>query len=139
MSPTIRNWVLALAVLFSAVAPGTALAAVEIVEWKDVAAVTSSGKPASAEDIKKAFMVGGAHRGWVFSDSGPGKMTGKLVVRTHTLVMDLKYEAGKYTLSYLDSVNLDYKDDAGKKTIHKAYVNWNTNLMNDARAELLRL
>jgi hypothetical protein len=139
MSPTIRNWVLALAVLFSAVAPGTALAAVELVEWKDVAAVTSSGKPASAEDIKKAFMVGGAHRGWVFSDSGPGKMTGKLVVRTHTLVMDLKYEAGKYTLSYLDSVNLDYKDDAGKKTIHKAYVNWNTNLMNDARAELLRL
>ncbi len=139
MSQAIRNWALALAVLFSALTPSIALAAVDVVEWKDVAAITSSGKPASAEDIKKAFMVGGARRGWVFSDSGPGKMTGKLVVRTHTLVMDLKYEAGKYTLSYLDSVNLDYKDDAGKKTIHKAYVNWNTNLMNDARAELLRL
>ena len=139
MSEAMRNWVLALAMLFAAAAPGTALAAVDVVEWKDVAAITSSGKPASAEDIKKAFMVGGARRGWVFSDTGPGKMTGKLVVRTHTLVMDLTYETGKYTLRYLDSVNLDYKDDAGKKSIHKAYVNWNTNLMNDARAELLRL
>jgi hypothetical protein len=139
MSLAIRNWVLALAVLLAAAAPRTALADVDVVEWKDVAAITSSGKPASAEDIKKAFMVGGARRGWVFSDSGPGRMTGKLVVRTHTLVMDLAYEPGKYTLRYLDSINLDYKDDAGKKTIHKAYVNWNTNLMNDARAELLRL
>jgi len=83
--------------------------------------------------------VGGAHRGWVFTDTGPGKMTGKLIVRTHTLLMELTCEPGKYSLRYLDSIDLDYKDDAGKKTIHRAYVNWNTNLMNDARAELMRL
>ena len=119
--------------------PRPALAAVEVTEWKDVAAVTGSGAPASAEDIKRAFTVAGARRGWMFTDNGPGRMTGKLVVRSHTLVMDLAYETGKYTLTYVDSTNLDYKDEGGKKTIHRSYTGWNNNLMNDARAELLRL
>jgi hypothetical protein len=139
MSQAMRSVIVVVVMLVAALMPHRALAAVEVTEWKDVAAVTGSGQPASAEDIKKAFMVGGARRNWVFTDNGPGRMTGKLVVRTHTLVMDLSYETGKYTLKYVDSINLDYKDDAGKKTIHKAYLNWNTNLMNDARAELLRL
>jgi len=140
MSRAFRNWLWMLALVSAAVTSAPALAAaVDLAEWKDVAAITGSGAPASAEQIKRAFMVSGAHRGWVFTDNGVGKMTGKLVVRTHTLIMELSYEAGRYSLRYLDSVNLDYKDDAGKKTIHRAYVNWNTNLMNDARAELMRL
>jgi hypothetical protein len=128
-----------LALVSAAVTSAPAQAAVDLTEWKDVAAVTGSGTPPSAEQIKRAFMASGAQRGWVFTDNGAGKMTGKLVLRTHTLMMELSYEAGRYSLRYLDSVNLDYKDDAGKKTIHRAYVNWNTNLMNDARAELMRL
>ena len=139
MSQAIRSWALAMFLALAASAPGPAFAAVDLIEWNNVAAITGSGTPASAEQIKRAFMVGGAHRGWVFTDTGPGKMTGKLIVRTHTLLMELTCEPGKYSLRYLDSIDLDYKDDAGKKTIHRAYVNWNTNLMNDARAELMRL
>ncbi len=105
------NWVWLLALVSAAVASAPALAAVDLTEWKDVAAVTGSGTPASAEQIKRAFMASGAQRGWVFTDNGAGKMTGKLVLRTHTLMMELSYEAGRYSLRYLDSVNLDYKDD----------------------------
>ena len=134
-----RGWVMALALALAFLAPAPAWADTEVIAWNNVAAVTGSGKPATADEIKRAFMVGGARRGWAFAEAGPGKMTGTLVVRTHTLMMDLTYEDGKYSLSYKDSVNLDYKDTNGKKTIHRAYLNWNTNLLNDARAELLRL
>jgi hypothetical protein len=135
----IRSWMMALSLALAFLTPTPALADVEVTSWNNVAAVTGSGKPAAADEIKRAFMVGGARRGWTFADAGPGKMVGTLVVRTHTLVMDLAYEDGKYSLNYKDSINLDFKEANGKKTIHRAYLNWNTNLMNDARAELLRL
>jgi hypothetical protein len=139
MALAIRNWAWALAMVFAAFAPSPALAAVDLIEWNNVSAVTGSGKPATAEEIKRAFMVGGARRGWTFTDAGPDKMIATVVVRTHTLVMELTYEPGKYSLKYKDSIDLEFKDDAGKRTIHRAYVNWNTNLMNDVRAELMRL
>jgi hypothetical protein len=139
MSLAIRNWVLMVALAFAAFAPAPAFAAADLIEWSNVTAVTGSGKPATAEEIKRAFTVGGARRGWTATDAGPDKTILTLVVRTHTLVMELSYEPGKYSLKYKDSINLDFKDVAGKRTIHRAYVNWNTNLMNDARAELLRL
>jgi len=139
MSLAIRNWVMMFALLFAVFAPAPALAAADLIEWNNVTAVTGSSKPATAEEIKRAFMVGGARRGWTFTDAGPDKMILKLNVRTHTLMMELTYEPGKYSLKYKESVNLDYKDEAGKRTIHRSYISWNTNLMNDARAELLRL
>lgn len=134
-----RNWLMAFALPLALLVPTPARADVDLIAWNNVTALTGSGKPATAEEIKRAFMVGGARRGWTFTDAGPGKMVCTVVVRTHTLVMDLTFEEGKYSLSYKDSINLDYKDTDGKKTIHRAYVSWNTNLMNDARAELMRL
>lgn len=129
--------------LVSAFAVAAALpigaAAADLIEWQNVNALTGSGKPATAEEIKRAFLVGGARRGWSCVDDGPAKLACTLVVRTHTLVMNLAYEPGKYSLTYKDSANLDYKSEDGKRTIHRSYVNWNTNLMNDARAELMRL
>ncbi len=139
MSLAIRSWVLMFALALAAFAPAPALAAADLIEWNNVTAVTGSGKPATAEEIKRAFTVGGARRGWTATDAGPDKTILTLVVRTHTLVMELTYEPGKYSLKYKDSINLDFKDEAGRRTIHRSYINWNTNLMNDARAELLRL
>jgi hypothetical protein len=135
----LHRGLLVAALFFAMALPGVAAAAADLVDWQNVSAVTGSGKPATAEEIKRAFMVGGARRGWNCVDNGPDKMVCTVVVRTHTLVMDLGYEPGKYSLKYKDSINLDYKDEAGKKTIHRAYISWNTNLMNDVRAELLRL
>jgi hypothetical protein len=139
MSLAIRSWVVVLALAFAVLAPAPALAAVDLIEWNNVAAVTGSGKPATVGEIKRAFMAGGARRGWTATDAGPDAMILTIVVRTHTLLMELTCEPGKYSLKYKDSVNLDFKDEAGKRTIHRSYINWNTNLMNDARAELMRL
>ena len=86
MSRAFCNWLWMLALVSAAVTSAPAHAAVDLTEWKDVAAATGSGTPASAEQIKRAFMASGAQRGWVFTDNGVGKMTGKLVVRTHTLI-----------------------------------------------------
>jgi len=139
MTRVVHSWAWMMALAIAAFAPGAAAADVEVTSWNNVSAMTGSGKPATAAEIKRAFMVGGTRRGWTFADAEPGKMVCTIVVRTHTLVMDLAYEDGKYSLNYKNSINLDYKDTDGKKTIHRSYVNWNTYLMKDARAELMRL
>ena len=109
--------------------PAPAMAAdVSVTSWDNVPAMTGSGKPASAEEIKRAFMVGGTRRGWTFTDAGPGKLTCTLVVRRHTLVMNLAYEDGKYSLGYKDSTNLNY--DKADNTIHSNYNGWIQNLQN---------
>lgn len=139
MSQWMQRGLLASALVVACVWPAATFAAADLIEWQNMPAVTGTGKPATAEEIKRAFIVGGARRGWACVDEGPDKMVCTVIVRTHTLVMNLAYETGKYSLTYKDSVNLDYKDDGGKKTIHRAYLSWNINLMNDARVELVRL
>lgn len=139
MSHWIHKGLLAATMVVASALPGVAAASTEIVAWQNVPALTGSGKPATAEQIKRAFTIGGARRGWSCVDEGPDRLACTVVVRTHTLVMNLIYEPGKYSLTYKSSINLDYRDQDGKKTIHRSYVSWNTNLMNDARAEMLQL
>jgi hypothetical protein len=134
-----RGWVMALSLALVFLAPAPAWADTEVIAWNNVVAHTGSGKPATADEIKRAFVVAAAKRGWTVTEAGPGTMTLTLVLRTHTLVMDLAYEDGKYSLSYKNSINLDYKDTNGKKTIHRNYVNWNNNLIKDASAALIQM
>ncbi|MFN7570676.1 MAG: hypothetical protein ACK5TK_04340 [Betaproteobacteria bacterium] len=131
-------WLMAVA-SFLLLTSAPARAAVDVVSWLDVPATTLSGEPATVEQIRKAFLVGGARRGWQFVDDGPGKLVGTVIVRSHTLKMQVEIAPGKYSLRYLDSVNLDYEVVDGKPRIHRSYERWNAYLQQEVRAELLRL
>ncbi len=121
--------------------PGATAArsAVPLVEYEDVAATTSSGKVASADEIRKAFMVAGARHNWVFTEEGPNKLVGTLNIRTHQIVVDVPISEGKFSVLYKNSVNMKYGMEEGKKVIHPQYNNWVKNLLGDTRAELAKL
>jgi hypothetical protein len=110
-----------------------------LVEYENVAATAAGGQPATVDQIRKAFMVGGARRNWAFTEEGPNKLVGRLNVRTHQIVVDISIAEGKYSVLYKDSVNMKYGMEDGKKVIHPQYNNWVNNLLGDMRAELAKL
>lgn len=117
----------------------SARAAGPLVEYENVAATTPGGQPATVDQIRKAFMMGGARRNWVFTEEGPNKLVGRLNVRTHQIVVEIPISEGKYSVLYKDSVNMKYGLEEGKKVIHPQYNNWVNNLLGDMRAELAKL
>lgn len=138
---TVARAFTALLCLLSVTFASTAVAARSagpLVEYEDIAATTGGGQPASSDQIRRAFMAGGARRNWTFTDDGAGKLVGRLSVRTHQISVDIPIADGKFSIRYKDSVNMKYGEEEGKKVIHPQYNNWVANLLGDMRAELAR-
>jgi len=75
-----------------------------------------------AAEIRRA----GAGLGWVMQDQGPGLMRGTLNLRSHQAVVDIPYDARRFSIRYAGSTNLDYTGS----TIHRNYNSWVRNLQN---------
>lgn len=116
-----------------------ARAAGPLIEYENVAATTSGGKEATVDQIRTAFMAGGARHNWTFTQEGPDKLVGTLNIRTHQIVVDIPIANGKYSVLYKNSVNMKYAVEDGKKVIHPQYNNWVKNLLGDVRGELAKL
>ena len=89
---------------------------------------------ATPENIEKAIMRGGITLGWQMAPKGPGRVEGVLVLRTHRAVVDVTYDTKSFSITYKDSVNLDYKES--NKTIHSNYNGWIQNLEKGIRAQV---
>ena len=99
----------------------------------DKAAVSASAsKPLTADQVRGAIVRAGSSLGWVMKEDGPGKLTGTLMLRTHTAVVDIPYSASNYSILYKSSVDL--KEANGQ--IHKNYNGWITNLTRGINAQL---
>lgn len=140
MSSVARALASLLCLLSITLAPAAVAArsAVPIVEHENVAAMTPGGQPASADQIRRAFMAGGARRNWTFTEEGPSKLVGRLNVRTHQISVDIPISDGKFSILYKDSVNMKFGTEDGKKVIHPQYNTWVNNLLADVRTELAR-
>ena len=97
--------------------------------------VTGSGKPATADQVRNAIVRAGSGLGWQMTPTDPGLVTGRLALRGHTAVVDVRYTPSNYGIGYKDSTNLDYNGTQ----IHKNYNGWVENLNRDIRANLLSL
>jgi hypothetical protein len=97
--------------------------------------VTGSGKPATVEQVRSAIVRAGNGLGWQMTPADPGLVTGRIALRGHTAVIDVKYSPSDYSITYKDSTNLDYNG----KDIHKNYNGWIENLNRDIRANLMSL
>ncbi|MCE9659899.1 MAG: hypothetical protein K8R60_15165 [Burkholderiales bacterium] len=93
---------------------------------------TVANKPLTAEQVRGAIVRAGAALGWIMKDDGPGKLTGTLMLRTHTAVVDIPYSTSAYSITYKSSVDL--KEANGK--IHQNYNGWITNLTRGINAQL---
>ena len=101
------------------------------------APVVSSKANLTADDVKEAIKRAGAGLGWGMRENGPGSIIGTLHLRTHTAVVDIKYDAKSYNITYADSKELKYNAD--KQTIHRNYNGWIQNLDNAIRTNLANL
>jgi hypothetical protein len=98
----------------------------------DAAVISPVGKSLSAEQVRGAIVRAGAGLGWVMKDAGPGKLSGTLLLRTHTAEVEIPYSPSQYSITYKSSVNL--QEGAGK--IHRNYNGWIQNLNRGINAQL---
>ena len=81
---------------------------------------------ATLENIEKAVVRAGAKLGWKIHPEGPGKAEGIILLRTHVAYVNITYDTKAFSITYKDSVNLDYMPK--ENTIHKNYNGWIQNL-----------
>jgi hypothetical protein len=94
-----------------------------------------SNKAASMDDVNKAIVRAGTQLGWVITPESPGKLTGRIALRTHTAVVDITHDSRTFNIKYRDSTNLEASGDQ----IHKNYNGWIQNLEKGIRAQLATL
>jgi uncharacterized lipoprotein YajG len=93
------------------------------------------GKTVTQQEVTTAIMRAGTRLGWQMQPEGPGKLSGRIALRTHTAVINVEHDTKSYSIKYRDSTNLDAKDGM----IHKNYNGWIQNLDKNIRAELTLL
>lgn len=98
----------------------------------DAAVSSPTGKTVTKEQVRAAIIRAGGALGWNIKDEGPDKLSGTLVLRTHTAVVDIPYSVDKYSIVYRSSVNLNEK--SGK--IHRNYNGWIQNLNKGINTQL---
>lgn len=105
---------------------------VPIMNVDKTAVASASGKPLTEDQVKGAIIRAGSGLGWQMTEAGPGKITGTLVLRTHTAVVDIPYSSTQYSIIYKSSTNLDERNG----NIHKNYNGWIQNLNKGINTQL---
>lgn len=100
----------------------------------DSAAIPDTGKY-TLKQIKDAITKASFSQGWIMKADKPGHLIGTLNLRNHVAVVDIKYTATTYSITYKDSVELKYDGT----NIHRNYNNWIKNLDNKIKLHLSML
>jgi|SRR5579862_1777727 len=137
-------------------------ALVPIVDYKDVSVATSSGKPATVEQVKDAVIAAGKKLNWDMAFAANSGLVATLVVANkHTISVDISVAPDKYSITYRSSINMKYSpgennqsdyryyqskaarggrpDPTGGPFIHPAYNQWVQALNSAIEAELRKL
>lgn len=94
--------------------------------------------PLALDDYKRAIIRGGAKRGWVFEEAGPGHLIGKIAVRgKHFATVDVNFDTRKFSITYKSSQNLKYNPEL--QQIHENYNSWVANLQSDIQSEITQM
>ncbi len=106
---------------------------VPVVDFENVSVNGASGQPASAAQIKSAIEAAAQQRGWQLASVAPDRVMATLHVRgKHTVVSEISYRPGLYSVLYKDSVNMNF--DASARKIHPFYNKWAQDLVDGIRA-----
>ena len=85
--------------------------------------------------VGKAIVDAGIGLRWIMVVTKPGQIVATQNARSHTAIVDIAYDTKTYSMTYKDSVNLNY--NAEKQTIHEAYSGWIRNLDNAIKGRLM--
>jgi hypothetical protein len=122
-----RTWALRAAAALALVAVLAGCRTSEIYNVEEAALST----PPAAEmmAVENAIKRAGGGLGWQIKRAEadePGHLIGRLPIRSHVAVVDIKHNTQTFSITYKDSTNLDY--DAEKGIIHSNYNGWIQNL-----------
>ncbi|MDP1767979.1 MAG: hypothetical protein Q8L74_04140 [Nitrospirota bacterium] len=106
----------------------------QIYNVKEAPITTSAGKELTVDQVGKAIMDAGIGLRWIMVVTKPGQIVATQNARNHTAIVDIAYDTKTYSMTYKDSVNLNY--NAEKQTIHEAYSGWIRNLDNAIKGRL---
>ena len=70
------------------------------------------------------------------TDERPGEIKSTLSLRDHKVRIDITWDKRQIHIKYVDSENLKYEVENGKRLIHKNYLGWINNLVTDISANL---
>lgn len=80
------------------------------------------------KDVRGAIRRALAEYGWVSEKDQAGLITARQTSRSLQARVNIFYTKTAVTIKYVDSVNLNYKNEMGRPTIHATYNRWVTNL-----------
>ena len=83
-----------------------------------------AGKPLSMGEISRAIVDAGGSLGWSMQPTAPGKISGRLALRSHVAEIDVEHDSRSFSIKYRDSSNLEAKGGL----IHSEYNRWIGNL-----------
>ncbi len=81
---------------------------------------TDAAKAEHNTKIQQAILEAGRAQNWIMKAVKDGVIEGTYYIRSHTAIVTIQYDATHYTITYKNSVNLNYKDG----NIHPNYRKW---------------
>lgn len=115
---------------------------VPIVNLEGPVVLSAAGKAPTIEQVREAIVQAAAVHEWGLQETAPGVFLATLNVRDkHTVVTEIRYSLEKYSLTFVQSKNMNQKLDKDGKTmlIHPYYNKWTQTLNDDIRTALMRL
>ncbi|MHC9511353.1 hypothetical protein [Kangiella sp. M94] len=82
--------------------------------------------------IEKVIVGAAIKRGWKPKVVKPGLVEARLDLRQHTAIINITFTTSAYSINYVDSQNLHYKNGE----IHRNYNSWITHLSRDIQLGL---
>lgn len=97
--------------------------------------VQGNNKKLTQAQVEQAIIKACMNREWRVNKVKSGLIQATYNKRGHVAVVDIKYSASKYSITYNQSTNLDYNGTV----IHRNYNGWIQNLETDIQNNLLMM
>lgn len=94
---------------------------------------TSDG--VTLEDVTRAIQRAGGGLGWQMIEIEPGKLEGRLRIRSHLAIVNIPFDTKTFSILYKRSINLKYDGTS----IHQNYNSWVQNLEQAILAETSKM
>jgi len=90
------------------------------------------GSEQSMAAVHEAIFAAGHAHGWVMKDAGSASIVATLDVRGHHVVVNIDYSTTEFSITYVDSDDMDAKNG----NIHRNYNRWVNNIRVGIHTEL---